>query len=157
MVGSVALNKFFEKRTKTRTNRWLATEEETQAFGEALGRIASRRIPDELAEKGDTADYLILGEVVFNYGLRTVLNMTPEEAAAAGQQYIETQATQGPPPEGAQSPQYSAPPPTAPPPRQNAPASVQTADDLEGTAPAGTVHGVVAATPPPPSVISPGI
>ena len=148
MLATAAINKAAEARTHQPTSRWLATEEETQRFGDALGRIAGRRVPDELTESGDAVDYLIMGEVALSYGLRTVLNLSAEEAVAAGEQWLEEQAPQAPPPEATQTPQsYGPPPPTAPEPRTT---PLVVPDPAEN----GN-FGAVAATPAPPDVISP--
>jgi hypothetical protein len=144
MVATAALNKFMEQRTRQRTTRWLATEDEAQAFGDALGRIASRKVPAELVEKGDTADLLIMGDVLFGYGARTILNLSPDEAVAAAQAWVEEQAAQAKRPE--EGPQQGTPPPTAPPPR-----SVQVEEDVPTT---GTA---TAPASPPLSVITPSL
>jgi hypothetical protein len=152
MLATAALNKLAEARTKQKTTRWLATQDEVEAFGGAAGRVARRRVPQELLDSNENAaDFIIMGEVVVTYGARTLLNLSPEEAAQAAQEYIEAQARPAPAPGPEEGPQAAAQaPPTAPAPRT---VVGPTEDDLAPS----SGYGAVAATPSPPSVISPGI
>jgi hypothetical protein len=152
-LASVGIDNLTSRRRKTPpTGRWLATEEEAERFGDALGRIAARRVPEELVDKGDTADYLIMGEAILTYAIRAGLGLSADQAAQVAQEYVADQAAQhqaGP----AAPPQYYEPPPTAPDRvAQPAPTMVATqGEEIVGG------FGAVAATPAPPDTISPEI
>lgn len=145
-LAGLAANRLVRARQHSNTRLWLVTEEEAQDFGAAAGRLAARRIPDELKE-GDGADVLIMGSVLLGYGTRNVMGVTgPDLAAAAerpagsptGREAPAAPAQQPPPP-----PAYAEelPPPAAPAPPPPA------ATSRSGGA---VVVGVEEATPPPP-------
>lgn len=147
MLATMGINRASARRTGQPTTRWLATDDEAGRFGEALGRISARRVPEELVDNGDTADYLIMGEAVLTYGIRASLGLSAEEAMAAAAAYAQQPS---PPPPGPGAQQDFTPPPTAPEPR----AHVVTDPGAEAV---DNRFGAVPATPPPPTVIQPGI
>jgi hypothetical protein len=135
ILGTLA-NRAYRARTRTQSRLWLVTDDEAEDFGAAAGRIAGRHIPDELKE-GDGADVLVMASVGLNYGQRNLAGIDDREADGLAP---------------AQPQHVAAPPPPPAERREFAPA---------GT-PVGTVGGAAgieteAATPAPPSVISPGI
>lgn len=133
-VGAV-LNRLERRRTRSATRMWLVSQEEAERFGTAAGRIAGRHIPDEL-KQGDGADLVIMGSVALGY----------VQGNLAGRDDLERSG--------------QLPAPVQPPPPV-APASPRPVQPPAGTPVASVVpapiEGAEAATPPPPSVISPGI
>jgi hypothetical protein len=117
-VAGRALNRIYRRRTQTSSRLWLATQDETEAFGAAAARIAARHLPDELAEDGDPADGLVLGSVALGYVLRNTAGLEapgPElEAPGPSERSTFPFAQPAPPPaadtSGAQ-PADEAPPP----------------------------------------------
>ncbi|MGA2835510.1 MAG: hypothetical protein ABSF84_02825 [Acidimicrobiales bacterium] len=146
MLATMGVNKLAERSTKRRTQRWLGTEDEAEKFGEAAGRIMARRVPDELVEKGDTADYIVMAGALLTYGIRTTLGLSAEEATAAAAEWVEEHVEPA-------RPATPAPPPAAQPPRVVQPQRAPAGDAEE----VQNAFGAVAATPAPPSVIQPGI
>ncbi len=148
-LGGALANKTARRRTRSDTRAWIPTEDEVTSFSEAAGRIAARRVPEAIAG-GDGPDLLTMGGVALSYGIRNALGISDAELAAAGNPGAAPVSTpaQAPPPGYAPPPYVE--PPSAPPPRQApAPATVGVLTP--------DVHGVVAAEPPPPDVISPNI
>lgn len=80
-IAGRALNRLYRRRTQTESRLWLATPEESEAFGAAAARIAERHMPEELAEDGDPADAMVMGSVALGYVLR---NTAGEEAPISG-------------------------------------------------------------------------
>lgn len=74
-VAGRVLNRVYRQRTKTESRLWLATQEESEAFGQAAARIAERHLPDELVEDGDPADALVLASVALTYVLRNTAGL----------------------------------------------------------------------------------
>lgn len=132
-------NRAAQKRTRTQTRAWIATDEETEIIGQALARIAERHAPDELTEEGDVSDAFVIGSTMLGYAIRNVAGIDDQQVAAM---------VAGDVPEAPAPP--TAPPTTAPAPRQPPPATAFVDDG--GQHP---VVGVSPATPPPPSVIDP--
>jgi hypothetical protein len=93
-LAGLAVNRLVRARTHSQTRLWLVTDEESETFGSAAGRIVGRRIPEELAE-GDGADALIMGSVLLGYGTRNVAGVTDAEQSAAA---VPAQAAAPPPP-----------------------------------------------------------
>jgi hypothetical protein len=145
VIGGALLNKWHQKRNRTTGSRvWLPTDDEVQTFGEAAGRIAARRVPDEIKE-GDGADIITMGGVLMAYAARNALGISDQDMAHAADPDAPAPAV-APEPGQPYSPAPYVEPPTAPPPREAPPASVSVAG---GT----PVTGVEAATPAPPPYI----
>ncbi len=138
-LAGLAVNKMMKARTHSNTRLWLVTEDEAEAFAAPAGRIAARRVPEELQE-GDGADALIMGSVLLGYGMRNLTGVTDEElarreGAVPAESWPAEQAAPPPPP----------PPPAPPPTTAGAPATIAAVG--AGRPP---VVGVEEATPPPP-------
>lgn len=106
----VGANRLYRRRTGIPDRRWALTKGEAEGLGEALARIAARRIPEEITE-GENGDYLALVAIGSSYLLRNILNLDAEDLAAAREdpgRFIDTEATdirrdvvdQGAPPPG---------------------------------------------------------
>lgn len=135
-LAGLAVNRVARARQKSNTRLWLVTEEEAEDFGAAAGRIAARRIPDELKE-GDGADALIIGSVLLGYGMRNVAGVTGPEL---------DQATRPAPPlPDLAAERQAAPPPPAPP-----ATALPPGPGASSRAGGPVVVGVEEATPPPP-------
>lgn len=81
-MGGALLNKATQRKGKAPHDRWLMTEEEANGIGGALGRLAARRVPEELKE-GDNAEVLELVTVGGAYIARNAVGLTPTEMATA--------------------------------------------------------------------------
>lgn len=143
-VAGVLVNKAAQKRSHSNTRLWLATEDEATAFGEALGRIAGRRVPEELAgEDSDGADLIVMGATALGYVVRNGMGVDIEEAE---------RIANGEPPTAQQPPAPAPPPQPAPAERR---VMVQPAQ--QGPPPAVHFDRPEEPAPEPPSVIDPGI
>ena len=129
-LGGIAINRFMRKRNRTPLSTlWLATDDEAEAFGGAVSRMALRRVPEELRQ-GDPADLIVMGSVVVGYAMH---NMAGVDGATM--EHPQRPGEHSPPP-------TQAPPPPAPPAPTPGPTAPVEAEP---------------ATPTPPSVIDPGI
>jgi len=137
------VNKAAQRRSHTNTRLWLATEEEAQAFGDALGRIAARRIPEELAgADSDGADLIVMGATTLGYVVRNGMGVDDQAAA---------RIAEGLPP----TPPAPAPPSSTPPPPAPAPAPVSVQPTSQGPPP--TAHYETAPAETAPLLISPDV
>jgi hypothetical protein len=144
-VLGVMVNKAAQRRNHSNTRLWLATEDEANAFGDALGRIAARRVPEELAD-GDGADLLVMGSVALGYGIRNGMGVADNDPRLTGEA----------PPAPAHSSESPAPAPPPPERRTMVQPVQQGPMDIVQTPPASS-YGAEPASPPPPDVIDPGI
>lgn len=142
-LGGMVMNRVSRARRPGIPSRlWLVSEQEAEDFGAAAGRIAGRRVPEEL-KSGDGADVLIMGSVLLGYGMRNVSGVTVPEPAGGG---AGSPTTAEPPPTPPPAAGSVSAPPAAPPPPPHAASS---------RAGGPVVVGVEEGTPPPPDVISP--
>jgi len=78
----LAANRLYQRRTGDRSQRWLFTEEESQALAGAVGRITARRLPEQLVE-GEGGDVLLIVGVTGGYLVRNALGVTEAQMRAA--------------------------------------------------------------------------
>ncbi len=143
-VAGVLVNKAAQRRSHTNTRLWLATEDEAQAFGDAMGRIAARRVPEELAGDTDGADILVMGATALGYVVRNGMGVDLDEAERIAAGIPADHSSPAP------VPHSSEPEPVATPPRT----MVQPA----GQGPPPLAHyDTEPAAPAPPDFLSPDI
>jgi hypothetical protein len=134
------------QRKRPGSRLWIPTEAETQTFGDALGRIAGRRVPEEMVTD-DAGDLLVAGSTLLGYGMHNALGITGDELEArmAG--------------EPAYTPPQPAPPAptTAPPPRAAAVVVQPQPQAAPAASEAVPPPDDPTTAPPPPAVIDPGI
>lgn len=157
-VAGVLINKAFRARTKTESTLWLVSPEESTAFAEAAGRIAARRLPEELKAEGDASDMLVMGAVALGYVAHNAMGIAGAELAAAQELLMApgTQAAPAPAPAPVATPPSPVAPPAPIPAQPAATVRTQASSATSPDEPQGS-YGQVAATPPPPSVITPSI
>jgi hypothetical protein len=82
MALGAVVNRAVDRKKPVKTKRWLMAEDEAGAIGSAVGLLATRRIPAELTE-GDGEQVLGIAVVLIGYAVRNLLNVSPDELAAA--------------------------------------------------------------------------
>lgn len=78
----ILANRTYVRRTLDYSDRWLFTEEESGALAGALGRIAARRLPEQLVE-GEGGDLLVIVGVTGGYLVRNALGISEAQVQAA--------------------------------------------------------------------------
>ena len=154
MLGGLGVNKVTQRKRPGST-LWVPTQAEAESFGNALGRIAGRRVPEELIDD-DMGDLIVAGGTLLGYGMHNALGITGAEleagAAASAPTYDRT--PQAPAPATAPPPRQPArvvqQPPAAPPPAPGPPDPPDVVRDLPAPDDPTT-------SPPPPTVIDPGL
>lgn len=70
------------RATRRRDDRWLLTDDEATGLGDALSRIAARRIPEELIEE-ENGDLFTVGAITVGYGMRNLMGVTASDVERA--------------------------------------------------------------------------
>jgi hypothetical protein len=80
VLGALANKRF----ASPESSRWLLSDAEADALGQAVGNIMGRRIPTD-AISSDTGDLLTIAGISLSYAVRNALNVSAADVARAQQ------------------------------------------------------------------------
>jgi len=87
LVLGLVMNRLHDRMTRRRSDAWLMTEEEAEAVGGAIGHMASRRVPQEVAT-GDGADAISGVAALIPWAARNLMPAAGEPEVAEAESYV---------------------------------------------------------------------